>query len=135
LLAEHKGELRTYRVARLHSVRLLDRSFSRRPDFDLPTYWQTQMQNFGSTFSDYRCTLRIHPERVSFIKWLMPGRWELVGDADDLGWVTISLRMETDLLAKMLVFGLAGSVEVVEPSQLREAVLAQAHDAIKHLTL
>jgi predicted DNA-binding transcriptional regulator YafY len=134
LLAEQEGELRTYRVARFHAVRLLDRSFARRPDFDLPTYWQAQMQNFGSTFSEYRCTLRVRPERISFIKWLMPGRWELVGDEDEQGWITISLMMETDLLAKMLVFGLAGFVEVLEPPELREAILAQAHEVIKHLT-
>ncbi len=42
LLAERDKELRTYRVTRIHSVRLLDRSFSRRPDFDLPTYWRAQ---------------------------------------------------------------------------------------------
>ncbi len=60
--------------------------------------------------------LRIHPERISFIKRLMPGRWELVTDANDKGWMTISLTMDSDLLAKMLVFGLAGFVEVVEPT-------------------
>jgi predicted DNA-binding transcriptional regulator YafY len=135
LLAEHDGELRTYRVARFHSVRLLGQSFTRRPDFDLPTYWQAQMQNFGNAFSSYRCTLRVHPERVMFVKWLMPGRWEQVADADVQGWVSLSLMMDTDLLAKMLVFGLAGYVEVVEPPELREAVLMQAHEVIKHLAV
>ncbi len=43
----------------------------------------------------------------------MPGRWELIADADDKGWTTISLTMDADLLAKMLVFGLAGFVEVI----------------------
>ncbi len=45
LLAERDKELRTYRVTRIHSVHLLDRSFSRRPDFDLPTYWRAQAQS------------------------------------------------------------------------------------------
>jgi predicted DNA-binding transcriptional regulator YafY len=36
LVAERDQELRTYRVTRFRSVRLLDQSFSRRPDFDLP---------------------------------------------------------------------------------------------------
>lgn len=133
LLAEREGELRTYRVDRFHAVRVLDRSFLRRPDFDLPAYWRTQMQSFGASFAAYRCTLRIHPDRVSFVKWLMPGRWELIGEADDRGWVTFSLEMDTDLLAKMLVFGLAETVEVVSPAGLREAVQAQARDVLAHL--
>jgi predicted DNA-binding transcriptional regulator YafY len=131
LLAERDEELRTYRVSRFRLVRLLDQSFSRRPDFDLPTYWQAQMQSFENTLSGYRCTLRVHPERVSFVQWLMPGRWELVADADDQGWETISLVLDSDLLAKMLVFGLAGFVEVLAPPELEEEVLAQARDLLK----
>ncbi len=135
LLAERDGELRTYRVNRFHSVRLLEETFTRRPDFDLPTYWRARAQDFESLPSEYRCTLRIHPERISFIKWLMPGRWELIADADDKGWITIFLSMNSDLLAKMLVFGLSGFVEVVEPMELKAAVAAQAREVLEQLTL
>ncbi|HSL46576.1 MAG TPA: WYL domain-containing protein [Anaerolineales bacterium] len=133
LLAERENELRTYRVSRFLSVRLLDQSFSRQPDFDLPTYWQAHEQSFHSSFSEYRCTLHIHPERVSFVKWLMPGRWELIRGADENGWMTMSLKMDSDLLAKMLVFGLASYVKVIAPLELRESVLEQARDVLKHL--
>lgn len=134
LLAERNGELRTYRVSRFHSLHLLDQSFSRRPDFDLPTHWQAQIQSFAEAFSGYSCTLRIHPERLPFIKWLMPGRWEPVDEADSNGWLTVYLVMESELLAKMLVFGLAGFVEVIAPLELRESVLIQARDLIGHVT-
>lgn len=134
LLAERDGELRTYRVSRFRSVRVLDQSFSRRSDFDLPTYWRTQMQSVENTFSGYRCKLQVHPERVSFVQWLMPGRWELVADADDRGWVAISLIMDPDILAKMLVFGLAGFVEVISPPELKGEVLTQARDLLQHVT-
>jgi predicted DNA-binding transcriptional regulator YafY len=134
LLAERDEELRTYRVTRFRSVRLLDQSFSRRPDFDLPTYWRAHLQSFVSAFSEYCCTLRVHPHRVTFVKRLVPGRWELVADADDQGWVTVSLMMDTDLLAKMLVFGLAGFVEVLAPTELEGEVLAQARNVLRHLT-
>jgi predicted DNA-binding transcriptional regulator YafY len=133
LLAELEGELRTYRVNRFHSVRLLDESFARRPDFDLPTFWRTHMQNMQSFPDGYNCTLRVHPERISFIKWLMPGRWEMVADAENKGWPTLSLSMDSDLLAKMLVFGLSGFVEVVEPGELKEAVAAQAREILEQL--
>lgn len=130
LLAERDQELRTYRVSRFHSVRLLDTSFSRRPDFDLPTYWRAKAQRFENLSPEYRCVLRIHPERISLIKWLMPGRWELIKDADDKGWMTLSLTMDSDLLAKMLVFGLVGFVEVVEPAELKDAVVAKARECL-----
>ncbi len=135
LLAERDGELRTYRVNRFHSVRLLDRSFARRPDFDLPTYWRVHAQGMENLPSQYRCTLRIHPKRISFIKWIMPGRWELVTDGGDQEWSTMSLSMDSDLLAKMLVFGLSGFVEVVEPIELKEAVATQAREVLDQLAL
>ena len=133
LLAERDQELRTYRVTRIHSVRLLDQSFSRRPDFDLPTYWHTRAQSIQNLPSEYSCVLRIHPERISVIKWLMPGRWELIQDANDKGWMTVSLKMDSDLLAEMLVFGLAGFVEVVEPTELKDAVVEKAREVLEHL--
>ncbi len=126
VLAERDEAFRIYRADRFHMVRLRDQSFSRRPDFDLPTYWQTQLQNFVNAFSEYHCTLRIHPERLSFIRRLMPGRWELMPEPDERGWLTVRLMMDSEVLARMLVFGLAGSVEVIEPPELVEAVSAQA---------
>ena len=135
LLAERDEELRTYRVNRFHSVCLLDESFVRRPNFDLPTYWRTHTQSTEKFSSGYHCTLRIHPWRISFIKWLMPGRWELAADEIEKGWKTISLSMDSELFAKMLVFGLAGFVEVVEPDELKEAVAAQAREILEQLAL
>lgn len=132
LLAERDQELRTYRVTRFQAVRLLDQSFSRDPDFDLPTYWCAQAQNFENLPSEYSCVLRIHPERLSFINWLMPGRWELIKDTNENGWLTISLKMESDLMAAMLLFGLAGFVEVVEPAELKDAVLAKAREVLEY---
>jgi len=133
VLAERDGEFRIYRADRFHTLKVRDQSFVRRPDFDLPTYWQTRLQSFVHTFSDYHCTLRIHPERLTFIRWLMPGRWELLPEPDDRGWLTVRLMMDSDGLARMLIFGLAGSVEIIEPPELAEAVSAQARTLLEDL--
>jgi predicted DNA-binding transcriptional regulator YafY len=133
LLAERADEFRIYRVDRFHTVRLLDQGFSRRPDFDLPTYWQTRLQSFVSTFSEYHCRLRLDPQRLSLLKWLMPGRWELLPETDEKGWITVRLMMDSEVLARMLVFGLAGSVEVVEPPDFAASVMTQARDLLDSL--
>ena len=61
----------------------------------------------------------------------MPGRWELTADVEERGWKTISLSMDSELEAKMLIFGLVGFVEVVEPRELKEAVAAQARELLE----
>ena len=126
VLAERENELRTYRVNRFHSIHILDRPFSRRVDFDLSEYWQSHLKSFEEEFSDHNYIFRIHPDLIATLKSLFPGRWKMTGQGDERGWLTISLNLDSDLMAKMLVFGLAGSVEILEPAGLIEEVLNQA---------
>ncbi len=135
LVAQRDGELRTYRVSRFHQVRLLDQPFTRRGDFDLPTFWSDHLQSFMDSFSEYRCVLRVHPEKAAFVKWLQPGRWEEVSEPDQGGWITLRLMMESDLMAKMLVFGLGAFVEVIAPPELAGAILADARALVARLTV
>ena len=100
LLAERNGELRTYRVNRFHAVCVLDESFARRPDFDLPAYWRAHTQNMERFSSGYHCTVRIHPERITFINELMPGRWEPAAGTEDKRWKTISLSLDSHHLCE-----------------------------------
>jgi predicted DNA-binding transcriptional regulator YafY len=126
LLAEREGELRTYRVNRFHSIRILDRSFTRREDFNLPEYWQIHLQGFQEEFSDLNYVFRIHPDRMTSLKLLLPGRWKVTGEPDGRGWLTVSLNLDSDLLAEMLVFGLGGFVEILEPAGLMKDVQDKA---------
>lgn len=126
VLAERENELRTYRVNRFHSIHVLEKPFSRRCDFDLPEYWQIHLKSFEEEFSDQNYIFRIHPDLITTLKTFLPGRWKVTGQADERGWLTISLHLDSDMIAKMLVFGLAGSVEILEPAGLIEDVLNQA---------
>ncbi len=131
LVARRDGELRTYRVARFHQVRRLDEPFARLPDFDLPTYWHENLQSFVESFTDYHATLQVQPDRVPFVQWLMSGRWQIVGEPDADGWITVQLLMESPLLAKMLVFGLGAAVRVIAPGELKAAVLQEAQALVQ----
>ncbi len=126
LLAERDNILRTYRVNRFHSIHILDRPFFRRKDFDLPEYWQIHLKGFEEEFSDHNYVFRVHPDSITTLKSLLPGRWKVTGDPDERGWMTISLNLDSDLMAEMFVFGLAGSVEILEPAGLTEKILDQA---------
>lgn len=126
LIALRDDEFRTYRVSRFHRVDVLPQTFTRRPDFDLPTYWKDHLQEFIDSFSEYKITLRVHPERVKFVQWLTPGRWRLLDESDDDGWVGIEVVMESPQLARMLVFGLGAQGQVIAPAGLAEEVRAEA---------
>lgn len=129
LIAKRDGELRTYRMSRFHSITVLDTHFQRDEDFDLETYWQEHLQEFVETMSEYSFTLRAHPSRMNFAKWLTPGRCEILEAPDD-GWITARFHLESIDLASMMVFGLGRQAVVVEPAELREAVLNAAHELL-----
>ncbi len=132
LIAKREGELRTYRVSRLQQVTILDRHFQRPPDFDLALYWKEHAQDFVAAISEYSFTLRIEGERMNFVKWLMTGRYEVIDQPRDEGWLMVRFWVESADLARMLVFGLgAQNVQIVEPNELREAVLETARQLVE----
>jgi predicted DNA-binding transcriptional regulator YafY len=126
LIANHAGELHTYRVLRFREITLLDTTFQRREDFDLPTHWQAQMQRFGKFVSDYSFTLRMDPEQMNFIKTIVPGRYQQIEQPKVDGWITLQFHLESVDLARMLVFGLGEHAVVVAPQELKESVLNTA---------
>jgi predicted DNA-binding transcriptional regulator YafY len=126
LVARQSGEFRTFRVSRIRDFRILGTRFHRSPDFDLPAFWREQQTHFAESVDDYRFTLRVHPDRMSFIKSLVPGRFLQSGPAGSDGWLCLQFRLESIDLAKMLVFGLGSQAEVVEPPELQVAVMDTA---------
>jgi predicted DNA-binding transcriptional regulator YafY len=134
LVARREGDLRIYRVSRLHDLQVLDQRFVRAREFDLQHYWHTHLEQFKDSFSDYRCILRVQAERVTFVQWLLPGRCHIVHEADRRGWVTLHLMMDTSQMAEMLVFGLGTAAEVVSPPELTTAVLSGARTLVEHLS-
>ena len=130
LLARHADELHTYRVARFQRITLLDHTLNAARDFDLATYWQTHLQDFKEAISEYRFTLRLQPDRLSFLRQLVPGRYRVIDSSDEEGWLTVQFDLESMDLARMLVLGLGGQAEIVEPPELKDAVLNAAREII-----
>jgi predicted DNA-binding transcriptional regulator YafY len=130
LLAAQQGELRIYRVSRFQHITLLEAHFRRRADFDLATYWQAHLQEFMETVPAYHFTLRLQPDRIGFVRQLVPGRYHVVEVRDADGWLTVQFHLESMDLARMLVFGLGRQAVIVEPQDLKEAVLSRAREIV-----
>lgn len=126
LIAKREGEYRIYRVTRFYDLTLLDQHFARDEQYDLPAFWQKHQQQFIKSMAEYTITLRVHPERLPFVKWLTPGRHQITEATREGEWPTVQVQMESVELAKMLIFGLGSQAIVVEPRSLYEAVVAEA---------
>jgi predicted DNA-binding transcriptional regulator YafY len=128
LVAEKRpGEFRNYRIGRIKTAALTDAHFTRPADFDLIAYWEESCRRFqqrsAEQFPPYNATLRVHPKAF----WYFPGHMEVhyhqLGEPDSDGWVTLQLTFESLGDARMRILGLGTGVDVLEPAELREAVL------------
>ncbi|HEX2620680.1 MAG TPA: YafY family protein [Phototrophicaceae bacterium] len=128
LVVRREDEFRTYRVARLHDVRLTLTHFQRQPDFDLASYWQEHVRLAQASFAQYRFTLQLTGQGLEFLKAYRPGNSEIIEEVEEAGWITIQVGMPSLDSAKMLVFGLGREVVILEPDELREAITAAAHE-------
>ncbi|MBZ0300963.1 MAG: YafY family transcriptional regulator [Anaerolineae bacterium] len=129
LIARREGELRTYRVSRFQQVTLLDAPFQRAADFDLPAYWQSHIEHFLATLSEYAFTVRLDSRRLASSKWYTPGRTEILAPPGEDGWLTARFWVESQEMARLFVLSMEDQAVVVEPADLR-ADVQQAARAI-----
>jgi len=124
LVARRDGEWRTYRVARLHEVQLLDEQFDRLEPFDLAAHWREQSEEFERSFPLFHCTLRIARAGFSKLTQYAAGRFQIVEEDED--WSLVALRLTSCDEACMFVWGLGAHVQIVAPQELRDAVATRA---------
>ncbi|MBZ5735448.1 YafY family transcriptional regulator [Nocardioides sp. TRM66260-LWL] len=133
LVAYHRGQPRTYRLARIAGLTVLDEDARLPADARLAEVWTT----LRSTFEDRgiapiaaRLRVRVeHEEAVRTALTPMLSPPALVERARDDAWVELdgSFRVERAVLGVCLGFG--GDVEVLGPPDLRARALASARAA------
>jgi predicted DNA-binding transcriptional regulator YafY len=127
LVARTPDGLRTYRVSRIESARILDEGFERPADFDLPAHWRAATEEVRRGRERYQATLRVAPEvAASFQRWRTLGP---AGAPDAAGWVTLTMPFDDEAQAAFVVLGHGPDVEVVGPERLRHRVAQAVADA------
>jgi predicted DNA-binding transcriptional regulator YafY len=131
LVAAVEGEPRTYRVSRIQQVELTEEASARPKDFELANYWEQSQVAFRSHLPRYPATVRVHPAIASRVR--SGERFSRVArehapDAD--GWIRLEMIFEEEHGAREFVLSFGGQIEVIEPSALREQVVAQAREIV-----
>ena len=123
LVARVNGETRTYRVSRIREAEALERSSAGPPEFDLAAYWDRSAAEFREKLPRYYATFLARPE---VMRWVRYRGWRLEEEAAVGERVRIRLRFDVEAEAVQFALSFGGAVEVVEPEELREKVLAGA---------
>ncbi|KUO13220.1 helix-turn-helix transcriptional regulator [Streptomyces sp. DSM 15324] len=124
LCARVAGTFRTYRIDRFVGVEGLKDRFIRDEDFDLPGFWGEQAERFARSILRAEVVVRLSQAGLRALAHAVDpvaarGALATAGEPDARGWVTLTLRVESEDVAHSQLTGLGAEAEVVSPESLR----------------
>jgi predicted DNA-binding transcriptional regulator YafY len=128
LVAQREGELRTYRVSRIGSVRVEDAAAVRPQGFDLTAYWQTSSSQFREQIPPVIATYLARPRAL---RWVRYKGWRVLEQIEEGARVRLRVRFDSDEEAVQLALAHGGDIELVEPAALRAVVCDTARQTLE----
>ena len=123
------GEMRVFRADRIIAVDVTGGTFERPADFKLDEFWETWSVRFLESLPRYVVRVRVAPEAIDDIT----GYWE-VQFLDDArtgdGWAHARVVFPSIGAAVPQLIAWGRRVEIVEPDEARERVLACAREIL-----
>ena len=114
---------RTYRIARVRELRVLDDTFERPVDFNLESYWTQSIERLEDKLHPNRATVRLSPIGFKMLEPLTStfvSALTEIGEADADGYRTVVMPVGSlwQATSQLLRFGI--DAEVLGPPELRE---------------
>jgi len=131
LVATVDGDARTYRVSRMREVTILDAPSARPQEFDLGAYWERSAAEFREKLPRYYAIFLASP---SVMRWVRYRGWRLEEETPEDTRLRVRLRFDAEEEAVQFALSFGGDVEVVEPWELQEKVLAKAWEIVRQGT-
>jgi predicted DNA-binding transcriptional regulator YafY len=120
------GEIRTYRVSRIAHAEVLDETVPYPDFFHLARYWEESTARFKQSIPRYVARLRLDP--IVRKQWEQQPFLEILetGAVEEDGRLPATVQFATLDHAVNMVLGFGPAVAVLDPPELREAVIAAA---------
>ena len=128
LVARRQGEMRTYRVSRVHDVSMLDEHFERPAGFDLAEHWNASVVGFESLMPPVEVEVRASAHGFDEMGWWTRTSGRAIKAHTVLadGWSRCTLAFESLDDAYLDLMRLGADVEILAPHSLRERMAANA---------
>lgn len=131
LVASRNGEMRNYRVSRIHQAKVEQETFQRPADFNLATYWEQSQVSFVQKLPKYDVHVEIHPaiiQRITFTDKFV--KMIKKGDANRDQWIPATLRFDHEQEAIAFLLGFANKIKVLSPKDLPKKIVSLAKSVI-----
>lgn len=137
LVGRVDDDLRTYKVAAIKALDVLDETFDRPKDFDLASHWADQLERFEQGLRQRSAKVRANAAGRKLIAEL--GAYgaravEYAGPVGEDGWAELTFPYENDVQASRTLLGLGPDVVVLEPEALRAVMRDMVERISRRLT-
>lgn len=134
LAATVESKARTYRASRIRAVTILETPVDRPGGFDLSAFWTESSAEFRAALPIHRVVLRVAPDAISRVRlgWRF-ATVESESEPDERGWITCTIRADSEDIALECVLTLGGQAEVIEPAALRDRAVASTRALLERL--
>jgi len=127
LVASRGEEQRTYRVSRIRSAQLVPDRCNRPVEFDLAAYWEASTNRFRDHLPRYDATFLVTQH---ILPWVCYRSWRLIEQRPVGERFRVSLRFDAPEEARQFALGFGAELEVLEPKELRDHVIATARAVV-----
>jgi predicted DNA-binding transcriptional regulator YafY len=129
LVARSSGELRSFRVERIRSALELPERFERPESFDLERYWSESSARFAQASRSADCvvTLRVRSDALDRITASWPAEIVSLRKRDTI----VRVTFPGSEVAVFHLLAWSETASLLEPAELRNAVVAAAQRALK----
>jgi predicted DNA-binding transcriptional regulator YafY len=136
LVARSESGDRTYRVDRILELEILEEVFYRPAGFDLAGFWKSYLDRFRDTMFSGEAIVRFSPDGMrSLLHLVTPAVIQAArdnaGEPDAAGWVRTVIPIESVRHAHAELMRFGGDVEVIEPAELRDRMVASARAVLE----
>jgi predicted DNA-binding transcriptional regulator YafY len=133
LVARYNEEMRVFRCDRIIAVDVAGGTFERPTDFKLDEFWEGWSARFMASLPRYVVRVRVAPDAIDDIT----GYWEVqfVDDAETHdGWVHARVIFSSIGAAVPQLVAWGRRIEIIEPDEVRERVVACAREVLAAAT-
>jgi predicted DNA-binding transcriptional regulator YafY len=126
---------RSYRVSRILEAGILNEPAPIPTDFNLADYWQQSASTFKSNVPNYLATFWVSPAVI--LRLSFAGRFARVNETEETdarGWRKVHVGFDVEEMACEYAVSFGPNLEVIEPTELREKVVAMTKATLEFYT-
>lgn len=127
LVASKGDEQRTYRVSRIRAAEILDERCNRPKEFDLAAHWEASTNRFREHLPRYDATFLVSND---ILPWVCYRSWRIREQVAVGERFRVSMRFDAPDEARQFALAFGAKLEVLEPKELREYVIATARAVV-----